>query len=110
MICPKCDEDKKPSEFYKKTSSRKQPYCKPCFNSYCSSRWIQKKKDAIEYLGGKCLDCKGIFPYFVYDFHHVNGKDYSWTKLRLKSWSTITKELDRCVLLCSNCHRTRHYG
>jgi len=110
MKCNRCDEDKDPSEFYQKTATRKQAYCKPCFNSYCAERWRQKKKDAVEYLGGKCADCNESYEPFVYDFHHIDGKEYSWTKLRLKSWDTITKELDRCVLLCSNCHRIRHYS
>ncbi len=109
-VCSMCNKKKESSDFYNKTATRKQSSCKSCFNVYCIERWRQRKKDAIKYMGEKCIDCKKTYHYSVYDFHHVDGKDYSWTKLRLKSWKTIIKELNRCVLLCSNCHRTRHYG
>jgi hypothetical protein len=110
MICGVCKVDKDESEFYNKTKKRKQYCCKPCFNLYCSQRWIQKKIDAIKKLGGQCVDCKKEYHYSVYDFHHLRDKDYSWAKLRLQSPATINKELSKCVLLCSNCHRIRHYS
>lgn len=77
-------------------------------------RWIDRKIKAQEYKGNKCLDCNTIATnsnYVIFEFHHLdpNTKDYDWTRLRLRSWSDITKELDKTVLLCSNCHRLRHY-
>lgn len=106
--CVKCKIEKPFNEFYKRKSKRTYSYCKPCFNSYCVERWRKKKIRAIEYMGGKCIDCKRQYPYPVYDFHHLYDKDYDWSKLRLRAWTTIITELDKCVLLCSNCHRMRH--
>ena len=70
----------------------------------------QRKLEAIEYLGGKCLDCGGEFHSSVYDFHHLNPneKEFKPSALFGNKFETLKKELDKCVLLCSNCHRIRH--
>lgn len=112
--CSKCQNEKPLSDFYSKTKTTTQAYCKACFNAYCIERWVETKKKAIEYKGGGCTDCPIKFDglnYYLFDFHHLNAaqKDVDWTKLRLRSWNRITEELDKCDLLCSNCHRTRHW-
>ena len=114
-VCPTCQEEKLIAEFYsrgKRENNRPASKCKSCFNSYCMKRWIDKKKEAIEYKGGKCVDCSIIYPYPVYGFHHLEPrkKDGQWNQLRLRSKEAIEQELDKCVLLCSNCHRLRHHN
>ena len=71
----------------------------------------QNKTKAVEYMGGKCIDCNGIFPLAVYDFHHLDPsqKDIPLGFLMNWNWGVQQKELDKCVLLCSNCHRVRHH-
>lgn len=109
-ICAKCLLKKEESSFYRKNAKRKQSYCKECFNAYCVSRWIQRKKDAVHYKGGKCKDCGYCKNYGSLEFHHLDPKtkDFEWVKLRLKGWKRITEELDKCDLLCRNCHGERH--
>ena len=111
-ICSICKNEKLLSDFYSKSSIHHIPFdrCKKCFNSYCSKRWTQKKIDAIIYKGSKCMDCDASYPkepYVIFDFHHLDPskKDFQWNKLRLRSDSSIKKELEKCDLLCSNCHR-----
>lgn len=66
---------------------------------------------AVEYLGGKCCLCKYNRCMAALDFHHV---DESTKKFGLsqdgmtRSWDKTRKELDKCVLLCANCHREIH--
>jgi len=75
------------------------------------NRWRKRKDLAVEYKGGKCERCSIQGHSSIFDFHHKDPKekDCNWTKLRLKAWSSITTELDKCSLLCSNCHRLTHY-
>ena len=74
-----------------------------------------RKDLAIEYMGGRCVDCvedgrDGLFHRVVYHFHHIDPtkKEFTPTDLLCSPWETLTKELDKCVLLCSNCHCLRH--
>lgn len=115
-ICTGCNAEKEISEFYKR-ADRKNGYssCKSCFSKYCIERWQERKIKAIEYKGGECVDCHLSHPQYpaaIFEFHHLdpNQKDTDWTKLRLTSWEKIKTELDKCVLLCANCHRIRHHN
>ena len=115
-ICSTCQIEKPLSEYYKK-SDRKNgaSQCKSCFNKYCVERSIKKKIDAIIHKGSSCLDCGVSYPqspYVIFDFHHrdPSEKEFSWTKMRLVSSERLQKELDKCDLLCSNCHRIRHHN
>jgi len=45
------------------------------------------------------------------EFHHINAIDKDFTLSdRMTSWLKIKPELDKCVLLCANCHREVHDG
>lgn len=81
----------------------------------CSSKRerLGKKTKAIEHLGGKCYICGYNKCHQAFDFHH---KDPSEKEFELcdfwlrKSWDELIKELNKCILLCSNCHREFHAG
>lgn len=112
--CPRCEEDKPIESFYDAPDrANGMTFCKKCFNRYCMDRWIQRKLAAITYKGSKCVKCNlhiNNSHYAVFEFHHLDPtqKDYSWTKLRLRSIESIKEELDKCALLCANCHRIVH--
>ena len=109
--CSKCNIEKNEQDFYKKgNSGRRNSFCKKCFNRYCSDRWIQKKLEAIEYLGG-CCSCCGYKKYYgALEFHHKDPsiKEFQWDRARKLKKESIKKELDKCILLCANCHREIH--
>ena len=72
----------------------------------------ERKLQAIEYLGGVCKKCGGEFHPAVYEFHHRNPaeKDRDPSKLLQLKWEKVTEELDKCDLLCANCHRIEHHN
>ena len=81
------------------------------FNKRSRERTRQNKLKAIEYLGGRCFKCEGVFHPSVYDFHHRNPeeKDIGVSVIKGRSWERLKEELDKCDLLCANCHREIHY-
>ena len=108
--CFECGVTLNEETAYKKTESKWQSKCRKCFNLYCSKRWKKRKLEAIEYKGGQCEICGYNKCANALEFHHLdpNTKDAEWTKIRLWSWGKIKKELDKCMCLCSNCHREIH--
>lgn len=47
------------------------------------------------------------------DFHHRNPEVKSFglsVRGLTRSWEKIKKEIDKCVLICANCHREVHAG
>lgn len=84
-------------------------YCKSCRSEFSSENRKKLKIQAIEYKGGKCTRCGLKDDPCVYDFHHLNPKEkeFSLGKRNL-SFDKIKDELDKCVLLCANCHRKEH--
>lgn len=64
----------------------------------------------VEYKGGCCTKCgysKKVPS--AYDFHHVGEKDFGIGQRRW-DFERAKKEVDKCVLLCRNCHMEVHYG
>lgn len=68
---------------------------------------------AVAYKGGVCQCCKYNKYIGALEFHHINPdeKDFGISvKGYTISWENNKKELDKCVLVCSNCHREIHAG
>lgn len=89
------------------------PYVTICSTCTSQVRRYKIKKKMVEHKGGKCEDCgDGSLCADIYDFHHLNPdeKDFNLSKSLTDgiTWDDIIKELKKCVLLCSNCHRIRH--
>lgn len=76
-----------------------------------NKRQLNKIK-AIKYLGNSCNICKVKYPICVYDFHHINPhiKEINISYMFTWKFEKIIPELDKCILLCSNCHRILHFG
>lgn len=57
------------------------------------------------------MDCNIEYPYYVLDFDHVRGKKVENISNMAKhyTWEEILKEIKKCELVCSNCHRIRTF-
>jgi len=67
------------------------------------------KKNMIELFGGKCSRCGFRDDIWALEFHHVNKNEKNHTPsnlMFLKDNNRLTSELDKCVMLCSNCHKS----
>lgn len=77
---------------------------------------VQKRRNelkhmSVEYKGGKCIICNYNKCFAALEFHHINPleKDFSISrKGNTRSWEKVKTELDKCILLCANCHRELH--
>jgi len=55
-----------------------------------------------------CTDCGNTFPSCAMDYDHVSDdKAVNVGNMMQSSWKTILKEVAKCELVCSNCHRIR---
>jgi len=69
------------------------------------------RQQALEYKGNKCEICGYDKCDDALEFHHIraNGKDFSISdRGYTRSWAKVKEELDKCILVCANCHRELH--
>ena len=86
--------------------------CKKCAVIAVVKRRKKIKQLAVEYKGGKCCKCDYNKCIDALEFHHKDPtqKDFGIaTKGFTRSWEKVKKELDKCILVCSNCHKEIHY-
>ena len=130
ITCRICKLEKDENEFYWKNKSKgkKQLECKICtkkmvadhysnnkeyygtktrFHKNLKRDWLNKYKLTL-----KCEKCEENHP-GVLDFHHNNPslKEREVTTIVSRNWSLdrIKKEIEKCMILCSNCHRKLHW-
>lgn len=85
--------------------------CAKCASDAVSKRRRKLKQMAVEYKGGVCEKCSYNKSIWALDFHHKDPtqKDFGIAKSgHTKSWERIKKEIDKCFLLCKNCHCEVH--
>lgn len=133
MICRKCSQDLEETSFHWKNKAKglRHTICKVCKSLVDSNHYQRSEKrrtglrvsskDRHEKIRGWfteyksklfCLKCSEARPYML-DFHHIDreDKDNEIVVLvgRACSIERIQKELDKCLVLCSNCHREFHH-
>jgi DNA-directed RNA polymerase subunit RPC12/RpoP len=87
--------------------------CKKCWNQYTYQRNIQKFVDYLtEFRQGiKCERCGYDKGFWGLAFHHRDSsqKEFGLDRNRGKNKEVLYKELDKCDVLCHNCHAEVHY-
>lgn len=71
------------------------------------------RQRAFDYKGGRCTDCGYADNMLALQFDHVperGAKKAPVAKLYSLSWEVLVMELDKCDLVCANCHAIRTHG
>src|SRR5271165_2917207 len=86
---------------------RKQGHQVTICNSCNANRMRRaKKQKCVTYKGGKCQNCGYNKSLRALGFHHRDRskKKFTIATKMCWAWSRLKKELDKCDLLCANCH------
>lgn len=128
-ICKDCESNKPESEYYKGSSKGYSSYCKPCMKIRSRKYWDckpveeqrkkrQKAKEKARekarkfvysfLLKNPCIDCGESNP-IVLDFDHLRDKKFGIAAMIQGNYSVkkIFTEMQKCQVVCSNCHRIR---
>jgi hypothetical protein len=132
--CSKCGRDRELCRFTR-NASRKDGLnhaCRDCHREYVREHYRANKRyykdkakrgrDALYEASVQmvrkaksvpCADCGETYPYYVMDFDHVRGTkvgEVSRLMQRRVSLDQLRKEIKKCDVVCSNCHRERTHG
>lgn len=110
--CPRCEKVLEISMFYIRSDREQQPssFCKKCVHQQTVERQRAFKELSVEYKGGRCSLCGYNRYNGSLEFHHLDPlkKDFCISKCHFTNFEKIKKELDKCILVCSNCHKEIH--
>ena len=71
-----------------------------------TAHWLRDLKETTP-----CADCGNHFPYYVMQFDHLGDKEVNIAEVVRRDWcrARVQAELDKCELVCANCHAVRTY-
>jgi len=111
--CSTCNKIKNIVEFYprKESSDGYRPCCKECDSNTNKKRSTNRRKIYRKLIHKLKINGCAICGYSkcdrALDFHHVNPQDKEFQVAQAafnRKNNSITKELNKCILLCKNCH------
>jgi len=95
----------------KRVDKRKYKDRREYFIKAVYARRKKIRQMSVEYKGGKCEICGYSRCIDALEFHHRDSskKDFGVSsKGYTRSWKRVAEELDKCSMLCANCHRELH--
>ncbi len=110
--------------FRNKTKEIRHAYCKECGKILTRSHYqrnkrryldknlrsFQKRREFVREIKNQpCADCGIIYPYYVMDFDHRENetKEFGLNAITQKAINALKREIAKCDVVCSNCHRER---
>lgn len=130
-LCTACGESKAEAEFSVKSkqTGKLQARCKLCHTIYRKQHYLDnhdkyremsrrynladrewKSQNILKYLiEHPCMDCGETDP-VVLQFDHLRDKVANigaMIRILGASWKTIKEEIDKCEVVCANCHTRR---
>jgi hypothetical protein len=125
-LCSLCRVEKAPEEFHLRGAGR-QRWCRSCRRTWDAAyhartkpvRLAQKREAKVarmawlyEVKSKPCVDCGGSFHPAAMTFDHLPGtqklRDISTLVVR-GCMQMVVKEMEKCELVCANCHAVRTY-
>ena len=103
MICEKCNRKYK----YEPTKGHTKTLCNSCIST---SKKRAIKEYLVDNMGGKCERCGYSDCMDALHFHHVDPstKLFEISSGLTMNFKLLQEEVDKCALLCSNCHIEVH--
>lgn len=102
--CNSCNTIVDSKDVYNNTNPHRIRQCKKCSRN----KRLKKYNFAASFKTVGCCVC-GEKDVACLDFHHLSNKTTQVSWMQSNSYKAIKEEIDKCVVLCSNCHRKLHY-
>jgi hypothetical protein len=98
-VCVKCGKE---YEYH----HSKQGTLTKCNSCMANGQLVKRRNKALDYLGGKCIICGYDKCSRALSYHHIDPstKLFGISGNHCRSWEVLKTELDKCVILCANCH------
>ena len=129
--CSRCGEHKSADQFAWKhrERGRRNSYCRPCQSEYGREHYLANRQRYIDQAAARtqrvrlertrllldhfaehpCTDCGERDP-LVLEFDHLRDKSFDVaTAIVDRPWSTVLEEIEKCEVVCANCHRRRTF-
>lgn len=114
-VCTKCGKELPVDQFNwrNKAKGTRRADCKFCHNNYMKIKY-QEKREIVQELKAQCSCAKcGDQRGYLLEYHHSDPTQKENGIARMVSnnyqLDKVYDEIEKCVVLCANCHREFHY-